>query len=165
MMDLVNRGYIKWQGLSYFNFILATTLLILISLIPFAVLLEYLNISDDEVGGVDSDNYTPISLFLMAVVFAPILETLFLQAFPIKLLQGFLKRKYEILIILFSSVLFALMHFGYSSWYSLLTFPTGIILAKSYIIFQQRKESSFWITTSIHSLRNLIAIVFILLEK
>ena len=163
-MNLINRGYIKWQRLGYINFILSTTLLILISLIPFAALLEFLNISEDEIGGVDSDNYTPIGLFLMAVVFAPIMETLFLQTLPIKILQGFLRRKYEILIVLCSSLLFALMHFGYSSWYCLLIFPTGIILAKTYIIFQKRKESSFWITTSIHSLRNLIGVIFILLE-
>ena len=51
------------------------------------------------------------------------------------------------------------IHFGYSIWYSLLTFPMGILLAKTFIISQERKESSFWITTAVHSLRNLIGVI------
>jgi len=56
------------------------------------------------------------------------------------------------------------MHLGHSFWYSLLTLPTGMILAKTYILFQERKESSFWTTTAIHSLRNLIGAFAIIFE-
>jgi len=35
----------------------------------------------------------------------------------------------------------------------------GILLAKTFIISQERKESSFWITTAVHSLRNLIGVI------
>ncbi|RKS42481.1 hypothetical protein BC962_3295 [Gillisia mitskevichiae] len=163
-MEIIKFGYLKWKQLSYFNFILSTTLIIIISLLPIGFIFDYFNITEEEVGGIDADSYSTIGLILSAVVFAPLMETLFLQTLPIKLLQGLLKNKYELLIILFSSLLFSLMHFGYSYWYSLLTLPTGIILAKTYILFQERKESSFWTTTAIHSLRNLVAVVFILLE-
>ena len=102
-----------------------------------------------------------LGLFFLAVIFAPILETLIGQLIPIKLTQKVLRNKMNIIAVLVSAIIFSLGHFGYSIWYSLITFPLGLLLAKTYVIFQKRKESSFWVTTAVHSLRNLIGVISI----
>ncbi|WP_421806462.1 type II CAAX prenyl endopeptidase Rce1 family protein [Flagellimonas sp.] len=130
-------------------------------MIPIALVLLYLKIDDDEIGGIDVENYTFFGFFFLAVIFAPILETLIGQLLPIKIIQKLLRNKHNTIPMLISAILFSLMHFGYSIWYSLLTFPLGLLLAKTYIVFQKRKESSFWVTTAIHSLRNIIAVISI----
>lgn len=144
-----------------FSFILTTTFLNFLLMIPIALVLIYFNIDDDEIGGIDAENYTFLGFFFLAVIFAPILETLIGQALPIRVTQKLLRNKLNIIPVLISALLFSSMHFGYSIWYSILTFPLGLLLAKTYIIFQKRKESGFWITTAIHSLRNIIAVISI----
>jgi len=93
-MEIVKKAYSKWTHLRYFHFILLTTIIIIISLIPIAILFDFLNITEEEVGGIDADNYSTIGLIFTIVIFAPLMETLFLQTLPIKLLQGLLKNKY-----------------------------------------------------------------------
>ncbi len=125
------------------------------------LVLLYFEIDDNEIGGVDFEKYSFFGFFFLLVIFAPIFETLIGQVLPIKLTEKILRNKHKVIPMLISAILFSLMHFGYSIWYSLLTFPLGILLAKTYVIFQKRKESSFWVTAAVHSLRNLIAVISI----
>ena len=146
------------------SFVFATTFFNFILMVPIFLVLTYLDISENEIGGIDPEKYSFWGLFFLAVIFAPIIETLFGQLLPIKITTKILNNKFKVIGVIVSAILFSLMHFGYSIWYSLLTFPMGILLAKTFIIFQERKESSFWITTAVHSLRNLIGVIAIYCE-
>ena len=146
------------------SFILTTTLANFVLMIPIMSILIYFDITDNEIGGIEIDKHSVYGLFFLTVILAPIIETFFGQLLPIKISEKIFKNKLEIMSIVFSAILFSLMHFGYSIWYSLLSIPMGVLLAKTYIIFQARKESSFWITTAVHSLRNLIGVIFIIAE-
>lgn len=161
LLKQIREVYSKWKKMKPLSFILTTTVLNFILMIPVVLVLVYFDVDDNDIGGIDIEKYSVLGLFFMTVIFAPIIETLFGQVLPIKLAEKVLRNKFKIIPILISAILFSLGHFGYSIWYSLLTFPLGLLLAKTYIIFQKRKESSFWITTAVHSLRNLIAVISI----
>lgn len=143
------------------SFIFVTTFLNFIFMAPIILVLTYFNIEDNNIGGIDNEKFSFLGFFFLAVIFAPIVETLIGQVLPIKLVKKLLSNKSNVIPVLVSAILFALMHFGYSIWYSLLTLPLGLLLAKTYVIFQTRKESSFWITTAVHSLRNFIGVIII----
>ena len=158
---MFKKLYSKWSKMKPLSFIVTTTILNFILMIPIILILFYFEIDDDQIGGIDFQKFSFLSSFFWVVIFAPIFETLTSQLLPIKLIQKVLRNKFEIIPILISATFFSLMHFGYSFWYSLLTLPLGLLLAKTYVIFQKRKESSLWITTAVHSLRNLIAVISI----
>ncbi|NFA58951.1 hypothetical protein K8O96_06035 [Clostridium sporogenes] len=40
------------------------------------------------------------------------------------------------------------------------TFTAGILLAYSFIVYEDKENSGFWVTAIIHSLMNLITFVF-----
>jgi membrane protease YdiL (CAAX protease family) len=157
----ISKFYSSWQKMKPLSFILTTTFLNFILMIPIILILVYFEVDENEIGGIDIEKYSILGFFFLAVIFAPIVETLLGQLIPIKLTKKILSNKFNIVPILISAILFSAMHFGYSVWYSFLTFPLGLLLAKTYVVFQKRKESSFWITTSVHSLRNLIAFISI----
>lgn len=133
-------------------------------MVPLILVLDFFNINDDDIGGIDVENHSFWGLFFVAVVFAPIIETLIGQALPIKLVKKLLKNKFKIVPLFLSAIIFSLMHFGYSVWYSILVFPMAILLAQTYIIFEKRKESSFWMTTAVHAFRNLIGVIVIFID-
>lgn len=157
-MEVLKNIYLKWTNLKPLSFIFTTLFLNFILSIPIIFVFVFLDITEEEIGGIDLEKYSFWGFFFVAVVFAPPIETLTGQLLPIKLIQKFIGKKHNIIALVVSAIIFSLMHFGYSIWYSLITLPMGILLAQSYIIFQERKESSFWITTTVHSLRNLIAV-------
>ena len=152
--------YKKWKGLNSFSFIIITTVLILVLMIPIALVLNILDINDEDIGGIDFENYSFFVFFILTVIIAPIIETFIGQVIPIKIARNLLEKK--IFVLLLSAFFFSAMHIGYSIWYGFLVFPMGFILAETFIIFEERRESSFWITASVHSLKNLIAIISII---
>ncbi len=160
-MRIFKRLYSKWSNMKPLSFILTTVILNFILLIPVLILLIYLEVPEEEIGGIEYDNWSFWGLFLTAVFLAPLIETWTGQSLPIKFIQKIFGKKFEMLAVFTSAVMFSLMHFGYSIWYALITLPMGILLAETYIIFQNRKESSFWITYFVHSVRNLVAVVAI----
>jgi membrane protease YdiL (CAAX protease family) len=160
-LKLIKTLYSKWKNMKPLSFILTTTFLNFIFMIPIVLVLVYFDIDDNEIGGIDIENFSFLGFFFTVVIFGPIFETLIGQLIPIKLIQKILRNKLNIIAVLVSAIIFSLGHFGYSIWYSLISFPLGLLLAKTYIIFQKRKESSFWVTTAVHSLRNLIAVISI----
>ena len=161
LVKLLEKLYLKWSMMKPISFIFTTLILNFLLTIPILFFLIYFDISEDEIGGVDISKYSIWGLFIVAVVFAPVIETFFGQALPIKLIQRFLGKKFKLIALFTSAIIFSFGHFGYSIWYSIIILPMGFLLAETYIIFQKRKESSFWITTAVHSLRNLIAVIVI----
>ncbi len=152
--------YQYWTGLNYNKYIFISTFLILVLTIPFAVLFEFIGINEAELGGPKMEELGFGRSFMLAVVIAPILETLLGQLIPIKIVQKYVKWKTNIIAIITSSLFFALGHFSYSFWYFLLILPMGFVLSVTYITFQKRTQSSFWTTVIVHSARNLIAVLF-----
>jgi len=157
--------YHKWTDLKPLNFIIITTLLMLILTVPIGIIFEIINISDHEYGGVDFDKYGVFGLIFLALILAPILETLLSQQIPILLSQRFIKHSPNIIGITISTLIFSWMHLGYSIWYAIGVIPAGFVLANTYIVFQDRKESSFWMTSFLHSFRNLIPVILVLIDR
>lgn len=158
----VEKLYIEWSRLRPIKFILVTTLLTFAFTVPFSIGLEAMGLKDGEIGNMDYNKYGVMGTLFLSIVLAPIIETFLGQVLPIYLTQKFIKAKTNIVATLLSTIIFSLGHLGYSVWYFILTIPTGILLAMTYMIFQNRKESSFWMTFSVHSLRNSIAVTFAL---
>lgn len=165
MTNKINVLYQKWIGLKPLNFILITTLLMIILTIPIGIIFEIIDLSDNEFGGIDFDEYGIFGVIFLALILAPVLETLLAQQIPILLSQRFIKYSPDIIGITISTLVFSWMHISYSIWYAIMVIPVGILLAKTYIIFQKRKESSFWMTSFLHSFRNLIPVILILIER
>ena len=165
MKSKITVLYQKWTDLKPLNFILITTLLMIILTIPIGVVFEIIDIPDNEYGGFDADKYGVFGLIFIALIFAPILETLLSQQIPILLSQRFFKHSPNIIGITISTIIFSLMHLSYSIWYAIGVIPIGLLLANTYIIFQKRNESSFWMTSFLHSFRNLIPFVALMSER
>lgn len=151
--------------LSYVKYILFSITLELVLTIPFAVLFELMGINDQEVGGPQIDKLGIGGAITVAIILAPIIETLIGQMIPIKIIQKYIKWNTNKVAIIASSILFALGHISYSFWYFLLTLPMGFILSVTYIIFQKRKQSSFWTTAIIHAGRNSLAVILTLADS
>jgi membrane protease YdiL (CAAX protease family) len=99
-----------------------------------------------------------IKLFIIATLFAPIIETLFFQTFIIHLIKSILKKiRYNrfYIPILVSGLLFGLSHL-YSLHYMISGVFMGLIFAFTYKVFMNRKENSFVVVAGIHSVANLI---------
>ncbi|MDP3445830.1 MAG: CPBP family glutamic-type intramembrane protease, partial [Ignavibacteria bacterium] len=133
--------YSKWSKLKPLKFIIVTTILSLILMIPIALVIDLLNVGEVEIGGLNTEKYSYLGLFVLVVIAAPLIETIVFQLFPIKLIQKLLNNRFNLFPILISSILFSLAHYVYSVWYSLLILPLGFLLAQTYLIFQKRKES------------------------
>ncbi|HEY8936275.1 MAG TPA: CPBP family intramembrane glutamic endopeptidase [Cyclobacteriaceae bacterium] len=147
------------------NFIVLTTLLMFVFTMPLSFVLNTIGVKEKEIGSIDYNQYGLIETILLTAALAPLIETFLGQGLPIYLTQKFIKMRTNQVAVFISSIVFSLSHLGYSIWYFILIVPTGILLAMTYIVFQARKESSFWMTFSVHSLRNLIAISPFLLDR
>jgi len=165
MKNKITVLYQKWKDLKPLNFIIITTLLMIILTIPIGIVFEIIDIPDNEYGGIDFDKYGIFEIMLLALILAPILETLLSQQIPILLSQRFFKHSPNIIGITISTIIFSWMHLSYSIWYAIGILPVGLLLANTYIIFQERKESSFWMTSFLHSFRNLIPVILVLIDR
>ena len=149
-----------WKNLAPIPFTIHSTWLSIIISMPFAMALELLGVSEDQVGGpfdILQEIGIPATIFL-AVVIAPIIETFICQMIPIRLIYLFKGRYNMVLALLVSSVFFAAGHAGYSFWYALLIFPMGLILGYAYILWYEKNGPAFLVTTGIHALRNGLAL-------
>ncbi len=164
-MNRLEKLYNDWTRMRPLKFILVTTLLTIILTIPIAIGLEIIGVQEGEIGRPNFEKYGITLTLLLVVIISPIIETFLGQVLPIYLTNRLLKTKAKLIGIAMSTTLFSLFHLGYSIWYSILIIPLAALLAMTYVIFQDRKESSYWMTTSVHALRNLIAILFTLGEK
>ncbi|RKD94530.1 hypothetical protein BXY64_4118 [Marinifilum flexuosum] len=154
--------YFKWLRLKPIKFIVATTLLGILFTIPIKLILDFTGVGDSDIGGFDFERSSQWEMIITVIILAPLIETLLCQLLPIKLIQVFKRNHSNLIALLVSSLVFSLAHYSYSVWYSLMVLPMGFFLAKTYLVFQRRKESSFWMTTAVHASRNLIALMVIL---
>jgi hypothetical protein len=93
---------------------------------------------------------------IIAVIVAPLIETLLLQSFLIEIICRIVKRprKNICIAVMVSALAFALNH-TYCLGYIIMTFFWGIIFAIAYYLGRYRKESAIILVFLIHSFYNL----------
>jgi len=100
-------------------------------------------------------------LLVIAVLFAPLIETLFFQFFPIMFML-FVRNKRNrsnlYIAILLSALLMAIGHI-YSVYYFVSTFFIGLLWAISYVIAMHRKQNAFLTISLVHALWNLLVFI------
>ena len=110
-----------------------------------------------SIGGPSYPNFK--TLFISSIIIAPILETLISQMGIIKLFSLSKKIKNnKLLLILISAIFFGLGH-NYSILYIIFAFMAGILLAYSFVVYEDKENSGFWVTAIIHSLMNLVSVI------
>ncbi|OYW79516.1 MAG: hypothetical protein B7Z27_05395, partial [Sphingobacteriia bacterium 32-37-4] len=92
--------------------------------------------------------------FFIAVIFAPILETLIFQYFIISYILDKRPNAY-LFTCFFSAILFGLSHF-YSPEYILKTFFSGLLFGTLYLVVQNKNNNAFIIVTIAHAIYNFI---------
>lgn len=104
-------------------------------------------------------------IVFMALVIGPILETLLLQQLPITLAK--LVGASRILQFLAGSIPFAVLHFEAGIVSGIAAGVVGgAVLSLAYLTFvTQSKTKAFVITTAIHSLHNLVPVLFVIEER
>ena len=136
------------------------TMVLLTYLISFALVPLFLLFDIPDMGGFSMDESNIELEFYLVVVIAPIIETfLFQTLFFWILLKIKFFQKNVILIIILSAAAFGIFH-GYSSVYIIYAFLGGLLFAYSYYVYINKDYSSFWVVTSIHSIRNLIVFIY-----
>jgi membrane protease YdiL (CAAX protease family) len=155
-LDNWKRFTAWWMTLSPLKFVVFTNvvmvgLTLLIS--PIMVLLGF--DENTDIGGPDFGDFGPAMIVLVAVVIAPLLETLIFQ-YPILILK---KWTFLAPLMFFSAAFFALAHSDYSMWYALIVFPMGVVLAYTIVNYQHPKVNRFWITVLVHAFRNGLAMI------
>ncbi|ENK0838693.1 CPBP family intramembrane metalloprotease [Clostridium botulinum] len=137
--------------------ILVLYLIISITFIPIQILYEkYVG----PIGG--PTGYSNLKLvFIDHMIISPLFETLLFQMGIIKLFSLSEKIKNnKLLLVIISAFPFGLVHGIYSTLYIFCAFSLGILLAYSFIVYEDKEGHGFWVTAIIHSLMNLIAFVF-----
>lgn len=108
------QNFFNWFiGLNFFQIVFITYLFcVLLLLIPFNIIV---NTFDLQIGGSDLINrISTIKFLIVAVIIAPLFETLIFQIIPIKIISKFLRK--PVVLVFISSILFAFNH-QYSIYY------------------------------------------------
>jgi membrane protease YdiL (CAAX protease family) len=107
----------------------------------------------------------PFTVFIIAVIIAPILETLIFQKGIIILSRKieYIKNRVWLQIVI-SALIFGLNH-TYSVAYIFVGFLLGLIFAYSYIVSEDKKSNALRNVIIIHSLSNMISILITLIEN
>lgn len=162
-MNMVQAYFERTKNYSALRFIVEMSLISM----PFKVLMGVFvsiieSLSETSLGGDTTgaiDRGDPLSLFIIAVVFTPILETFIGQWFPILIVKIFTKKVFH--VITWSSLLFAMQHLHVGIGGLLYTFPIAITLAWSFWYYRSHSFSkAYWMTTAVHALHNAIAVSF-----
>ncbi|MCB2361671.1 type II CAAX prenyl endopeptidase Rce1 family protein [Clostridium estertheticum] len=153
-MKFIKKSDEFLKNLSTLKFIITIAFCTFLVSLAFGCLVSILNapISDTDVA---ISNSSLIEAFIVAVIIAPLIETLIFQYAIIKYLRklNILKNR-NLIIILISAILFGLAH-TYNLQYVIHTFFIGILLAYSFVVYEKKESSPFWTVCAIHSLRNL----------
>ncbi|NFN86357.1 CPBP family intramembrane metalloprotease [Clostridium sporogenes] len=166
LLNIINMGDImvaiknindKMFNLSKSKFIFTILLLNFIISVLFTPIEIFYETYVGSMGGVDIKNFK--ILFIRAVIIAPLEETLIYQMGVIKLFSLNKKIKNnKLILIIISAIFFGLAH-AYSILYIFYGFIIGIPLAYSFIVYEEKEKSGFWVTVIIHSLMNLTTFV------
>jgi membrane protease YdiL (CAAX protease family) len=145
-----------WMKLSPIKFIVFTNILMIgltLLLSPIMVLMGF--DENTDIGGPDFGDFGPVVVVLLAVLIAPLLETIIFQ-YPILLLKRWTDVR---ILIFFSAAFFAVAHADYSKWYALVVFPMGLVLAYTIDNYRKGWVNGFWATVFVHAFRNGIAMI------
>ncbi|PJB12453.1 MAG: hypothetical protein CO119_06555 [Flavobacteriales bacterium CG_4_9_14_3_um_filter_40_17] len=146
-----------------FEYLLKTKTFILFLFILFIqIIIAFIPNFFDVDFGEDPVKYKSlVHIFFLAVIFAPIIETMFFNVFPVEVLSLFIKNKY--LIVILASIVFASIH-TYSIAYLIMTYFGAIGLNVFYLVVKEKKGflGSTGLTILLHSIYNLIG--FLLIE-
>jgi membrane protease YdiL (CAAX protease family) len=142
-MEKIKFYYNKWSELNPLAFVVVTTFLSFLLMVPMVITLVYFDVQEDELGTIKRGDFSHLAFFVLVVVVAPVFETFLTQSLIIRLIQKLFKNRFHLLTVSISAILFAYLHLGYSIWYPFLIFPLGLLLAETYIIFQKEKSLVF----------------------
>ncbi len=104
------------------------------------------------------DGATPLDIFFLAIIIAPLFETTIFQMVVIFISKSIfqaVKLQHYIYPVIISAFLFGIVHF-FDLKYFIIATLSGFIYAFAYIIVQKRKENAFFIIALLHALYNLI---------
>ena len=134
----------------------------LLATVVFSLIFNRFAPEEAMINSVTSTIENKFYLLFLVVLFAPLIETLFFQFFPIMFtlfVIGKRNRCRLYVAIILSSLLMAIGHV-YSIYYFASTFFIGVLWAISYVIAMHRKQNAFLTICIVHALWNLL--VFIL---
>jgi hypothetical protein len=121
--------------------------------------------------GLTADEHLPDysdSLFaniILGGIIVPIIETLLCQTFLIWLFHKVCKFDYFI-TVLFSGLLFGLMHINHSVLYAMYGSIAGFVFASGYVFYTKKYSSvrAFWLIAGIHMFNNISVFIIHWLE-
>lgn len=152
-LDRVRRQ--SWQV-----FLLKMTLASFAIKMPFFILLSLLGLGDGPTttDAAMAQLNSPLVILAVALIWAPVFETLVFQTLPIEILNKMTRGKTA--AIIGSAVIFGAVHYPDAEWLgALLTFAPGLIFAWSYQVWREKsfvKASAM--TGGIHLMHNLICL-------
>lgn len=132
-------------------------LLSLLAAVPIAAIYELTGI--EKIGEPKLLQQAGVEQILVGVIIAPLFETWLNQHLPIWCIQKLTGKRSYYLCLVLPAIIFAAMRVGYSLWIGILVLTLGLLLGEAYLVFQQRGESPFRVTFTLHALRILLAFV------
>lgn len=148
----------RTRGYGFARFVLEMSALALLLRLPAVAVSVRLGIADDATTALDLlELYSPAALIALALIGAPVIETMLLQWFPIAGLRRV--GASAAVAALVSATLFALLHFQ-SGWAAVIVhIPTGLVLAWSYLAWRHRTlGGALLATAAVHFLLNLLGV-------
>lgn len=160
-LQSLSKVYSLINNLSAWPFIFLMVLLTYLVEIPLLLIEPFFKESAGQTVIHNFVKMEPGLSLLIVGVFGPLVETAIFQSLVIGILQR-IKIRSNIGVILISAILFSLAHTETSIPFHIWVFIMGVILAYSYILYQDKKEGSFAVTFFIHSFRNIISMFVVL---
>ena len=146
-MNKLNRWLVD---LNVVSFVVIAWVVMVAWLIIFNVTIDLLNIDITTI--VEAPEIDDVVGYIIAIVFVPIVETLFSQTLPYWGLRKILFVRRNICIVfLISAMIFAVQHL-YSVEYMIYTFVLGVVLI--YFYHLRRYNSPYWTITGLHAVFN-----------
>lgn len=149
MKPWITKLDMKLRGLNPLGFILTMSGAIYMSVIILLPLYYYF--PDGYVIEAPGER-TFIFDVILFVIIAPFIETIVFQMMIIKLFRKIFKFNNAVLVIL-SAGIFGIAHSPFVT--QCMAFLTGLILAYSYVIYEQKDFSAVGMVTILHVIRNL----------
>ena len=152
----------KLKKASTIRFVIVLSLLAFFSKIPMgiigAIIMDIVGITNPLFSSALQEPTLTYDDMFLAVVFAPVFETLIGQALPIGILQRFVQKETPILVG--SALIFMLFHFPAIEFFPS-AFVVGLIFAWAWIV---KRHLGWWqafiVVTLIHSMHNALVAMF-----
>ncbi len=147
-----------------FTLILTAVLMVLLTILGLPE--EFGLIKDIEYATppISALNENPVFTIIMAVIYAPLIETLLFQMLPWFILsKSKLVRRHRIIAVVASALIFGVLHY-YSVFYMIATFMIGMVFMWAYIV--KNGKNPYWNVVLLHAVWNALAIAgHLLLEN